>query len=67
MINDYHTTKYFRLEGGAGEGNPISVYLFILTSGMTFIFIKFNKNIDVINIFNHEHLYTAYADNTTFF
>ena len=29
--------------------------------------IKFNKNIHGINIFNHDFLYTAYADDTTFF
>ena len=29
--------------------------------------IKFNKNIQGINIFNHDFLYTAYADETTFF
>ena len=41
--------------------------IFILFLEILFIFIKFNKNIDGINIFNHEYLYTAYADDATFF
>ena len=61
VINGGHTTKYFKLEREAREGDPISAYLFLFT------FIKFNKNIDEINIFNHEYLYTPYADDTTLF
>ena len=67
FINGGHTTKYSRLERGATQGDPISAYLFILVLEMLFIFIKFNKNIDEINYFNHEYLYTANADNTTLF
>ena len=67
MINSVHTTKYFRLERGARQENPISAYLFILALEILFILIKFNKDIDGINIFNHKHLYTADADDTTFF
>ena len=62
VINGGHTTKYFRVESGAGQGDPISAYLIILALEILFIFIKFNKNIDGINIFNH-----AYDDDATFF
>ena len=57
---------YFHLERGARQGHPISAYLFVLALEL-FILIKPNKNIHGINIFNHGFLYTAYADDTTFF
>ena len=66
VINGGHTTTYFRLERGARQGDPISAYLFILALELFFILIKSNKNIHGINIFNHDFLYTAYADDTTF-
>ena len=67
VINGCHTTKYFRLKEEARQGDPISAYLFILALEILFIFIKFDKNIDGISIFNHEYLYTAYADDRMFF
>ena len=67
VINRGHTTIYFRLERGARQGDPILAYLFILALELFFILIKSNKNIHGINIFNHDFLYTAYADETTFF
>ena len=67
MINGGHTTKYFRLKEEARKGDPISAYLFILALEILFIFIKFDKNIDGIGIFNHEYLYSVYADDTMFF
>ena len=67
VINGGHTTKYFRFERRARQGDPISACLFILALKILFIFIKFNKNIDGINIFNHEYLYTVYTEDTTFF
>ena len=65
VINGGVTKKIFRLKRGARQRDPISAYLFILA--LEIFFIKFNKNIDGINIFNHEYLYTAYADDATFF
>ena len=66
-INGGHTTTYFHLEREAKQGDPISVYLFVLALELFFILIKSNKNIHGTNIFNHDFLYTAYADDTTFF
>ena len=44
-----------------------SVYLFITALEIIFTIIKSNPNIKDLNIFNYNYLYTAYADDTTFF
>ena len=49
------------------QGDPISAYLFILVLEIAFLYIKENKNIKGINIFNNIFLYSAYADDTIFF
>ena len=67
VINGGTTTKYFKLNRGARQGDPISVYLFILALEILFLLIKENPRIKGLNIFDHCHLYSAYADDTTFF
>ena len=67
IINGGNTTKYFELEKGARQGNPISAYLFILCLEIVFILIKANKRVKGSNIFKHTYLYSAYVDDTTFF
>ena len=67
VINGGHTTKYCELKRGACQGDPVSVYLFILALEIFFIIIKTNKNIHGLKMFDPEYLYTAYAENTTFF
>ena len=61
------TTRYFKLERSTQQCDPISAYLFILVLVIAFVLIKTNNNIEGLKIFNHNFLYTAYADDTTFF
>ena len=67
IINGGKTTRYFKIERGARHGDPTSAYLFILVLEISFIFVKNNPKVNGLNIFKHEFLYTAYADDTTFF
>ena len=67
IINGGNTTKHFKLEKGTRQGDPISAYLFILVLEIVYLSIKENKKIKGLSIFNHTFLYTAYADDTTFF
>ena len=67
VINGGFTTQYFNLEKGARQGDPILAYLFILALEVLFELIKSNDDIRGITIFNHTFLYTAFADDSTFF
>ena len=67
IINGDFTTKYFKLDKGTRQGDPISAYLFILVLEIVFNLIKQNKDIHGLSFFDHTFLYTAYADDTTFF
>ena len=65
VINEYFTTRYFNLEKGAHQGDPILAYLFIPALQIPFKLIKNNADIREITIFNHAILYTAFADDST--
>ena len=67
VINGCITTRYFPLQRGTRQGNPVSAYVFILCLEILFILIKNDPNIKEIEIFEYCYLYTAYADDTTFF
>ena len=66
-INEGVTKKYFKLDKGTRQGDPISAYLFILVLEIVFNLIKQNKDIHGLTFFDHTFLYTAFADDTTFF
>ena len=66
VINCGSTTSYFKLEKGARQGDPISAYLFIIALESISAMIKSNPNIKGLHIFNHNYLYTAYGDDTSF-
>ena len=67
IVNEGTTTNYFKLEKGSRQGDPISAYLFILVLEILFLFIKESKKINGLNIFDKTFLYTAYANDTTFY
>ena len=67
VINSGTTTKYFKLNRGARQGDPISAYLFILALEILFLFIKENPRIKGLNTFDHCYLYSPYIDDTILF
>ena len=67
VINNGTTTKYFLLEGGTFQGDPISAFLFILALKILFVPTKLKPEIEGLTICNYKYLYFAYADDTTFF
>ena len=67
VINGGVTTQYFKLEKGPRQGDPVSSYLIILCPEILFTTVKNNKDIKSLKIIGKTFLYTAYADDTTFF
>ena len=67
VINSGKTTQYFQLNIGACQGDPISAYLFILVMEVLFTLIKNNEKIQGLDILSYCFLYSADADDSTFF
>ena len=67
VINRGTITKYFSLGRRARQSGPILAFLFLLTLGILFILIKSKPEIEGMTIFYYNYLYSAYADDTTFF
>ena len=65
VINGEKTSKYFKLERGTRQGDPISAYLFIIVVEVVFQIIKETSNIKGFEIFQKKFIYLAYADDTT--
>ena len=66
VINSGTTTKYFNLERGARQGDPIASYLFIIALEMIFM-IKKNDSIKPLELCDSAFLYSAYTDDVSFF
>ena len=47
---------------GSRQGDTISAFLFILALEVSFVLLKSNNNIKGLDIYGHNFLYTAYAD-----
>ena len=67
VINVGNTTQYFHLEKGARQGDPFSDYIFVVALEVLSFLVRSNKDIKGLSILDHLFLYTAYADDTTFF
>ena len=67
VINGGTTTKYFSLGRRAWQDDPVSAFLFILALEILFILTKSKPEIEGLTIFNYNYIYSAYADDTTFF
>ena len=67
VINGGFSSQYFTLEKGARQGDPISAYLFIIALEVLFALIKSKDDINGIGLYEHMFLFTAYADDSTFF
>ena len=59
IINGVNAKKYFKLQKGARQDDPVSKYLFILCLKIIFILIKANERVKGINIFKHIYLHSA--------
>ena len=59
VINGGKTSKYFKLERGTRQGDPISAYLFIIVVQVVFRIIKETSNIEGFEIFQKKFIYTA--------
>ena len=53
IIDGGNTTKCFELQKGAGQGDSMSAYLFILCLEIVSILIKANKRVKGIDIFKY--------------
>ena len=67
VLNGGTTAKHFLLGRGARQDDPISAYLFILALEILFYLIRSKPEIKGLTVFDHCCLYSAYADDTTFF
>ena len=54
VMNNGHSSGYFKVDSGSRQGDPISAFLFILVLEILFIQAKSNHKIEGVRIFGHE-------------
>ena len=67
VMNNGHSTGYFPLKRGTRQGDPLSVYLFILALEVMLFQVRSDEQIEGIKINDFEVKLAAYADDTYFF
>ena len=67
VMNNGHSSGYFKVDSGSRQGDPISAFLFILVLEILFIQVKSNHKVEGVRIFGHEIKISAFADDVTYF
>ena len=67
VMNNGHSSGYFKVDSGSRQGDLISAFPFILVLEILFIQVKSNHKIEGIMIFGHEIKLSAFADDVTYF
>jgi len=64
ILNNGFTSRYFNLQRGVRQGDPMSPYIFILIAEVLACKVRQNKNIEGIEIGGHNIKVLQYADDT---
>ena len=67
VVNGDITAKFFSFDRGARQGDPVSAFLFILALEVFSVLIKSSNSIGGLDIYGHNFLYTAHADDCSSF
>ena len=65
IINNGHCSKFFSINRGVRQENPLSAYLFILALELMSAAIKNDTSINGMKINNSEYLLSQYADDSS--
>ena len=66
IMNKGHSTGYFPIKRGCGQGDPLSACLFIICVEVLFVQVRDNNEIIGITINDHEIKLSAFADDANF-